>query len=184
MKTEAERAAALKAGELRAYGLTHGDIEQIKTEQAHGQVKMVPANNAEEINDKYFAEKYTGYLIPWHETMHYHIAMEARLFDTASGSKLSESQVQIFPIEAYKHNMDMKPTNGFAGYVTHILHNPTLIANKAVKSTVTPIDAEYAHIKDGKQAKELYRELTGNEPARAWSMTKTIEKIKEFKAAQ
>jgi hypothetical protein len=180
--TDAERAAKEFAAKQRAFGLTHGDMEKIREEQIHGTTRMIPANNATNIPDEVFAEAYTGYQIPWHEEMHYHIALEARLWD-ATGAKpqrLSQHHIQVYTKEAYDQQINMKPTNGFHGYVTHILHNPELVAVKRKEAPVT--NDEYAHLTTAKDAKAEYKRLSGNEPVRTWTRDRAIEEIKKLKS--
>lgn len=186
--TESERAAAEFAAKTRAFGLTHGDMEIIREEQIHGTTKMIPANNAISIPDEVFKSQYEGYQIPWHEEMHYHIALEARLWDTsgATPTRLSQSHVQVYTRADYELMINMKPTNGFNGYVTHILHNPDYVKVKtaAKKVEVKALPADLAALTTTKEAKAFYKTLTGLDPTRVWSLEKTIAAIQEFQNTQ
>lgn len=127
---------------VRAYGQTFGDLEKIKNNQIHGTVNMIEANNAkaEDFTDKYFREDYSGYKIPDHDKMHYHVAIEARGFNQQSGEKFSHPHVQCMDVATFNSMMAMKPYDGFHGMSVHILHNPT----KKEKAVVDQIQDDLA----------------------------------------
>ena len=109
-------------------------MEQLQYDQQHGKVKTVKANFVENLTDQYFKKEYGGHHIPAHEQHLYHLAMEARTFDTGTGEKLSRSRVVVLTQENYA---SMKETHGFAGETVAILHNPkhdSKAAHKAVKA--------------------------------------------------
>lgn len=153
-------------------------MQALKVAQMQGEVKKVPANNADEIKDAHF-KQYEGHMINEHETHIYHVAMEARLFSTSTGEKLSRSRVQKFDKKNFEN---MKEGNGFNGWTIHILHNPEMklvekektladikgvgekkaelliengVKNLAVMANLSPIDLEELDKVDGLTKEEL-----------------------------
>lgn len=109
----------------RAHGLTFQQNKDLRVKQVQREVKMIPANNAQNFQDEHFEKEYQGYEIPEHDAIHYHVAIEARTFDPTSGEKLSRSRVQIYPVKTFEAMVRQKPYSGFHGFKTHILHDPT-----------------------------------------------------------
>lgn len=172
-----------KSKEIRAYGMTHGEMEKIRLATINQTVKMILANSAEDIKDKYFATDFMdGHEIPEHEKGFYHIVVESRTFDPGTGERLSIPRIQVYDTATFDHMMAMKPYNGFHGLTTHILHNPRK-AVKVAPAATTGTGDEYAHLKDAKEAKAEYKTLTGIEPVRTWKREQAIAKIIEFKAS-
>lgn len=175
-----------KSKEIRAHGMTHGELEKVRQEQIQGTVEMVPANNSDSFQDKYFEQDYKGYQIPYHETMHYHIALESRSFDPQSGERLSRPSVQVMDTATFDMMMSVKPHGGFYGRLTHILHNPKLQAAKKSESVAPTIDFDkyrngeplpvFESLKD---VKDFYEGLTGKKAAKSWSESKTIDEIQK-----
>lgn len=107
-----------------AFGYTIGQLLEIQQRQIDKAVRLIPANNAERFQDKYFEEEYAGYEIAEHDAVHFHVALEARTFDPQTGVKLSVPHVQIFDQPTFDFMANMKPISGFHGKLMHILHDP------------------------------------------------------------
>lgn len=101
---------------------THQQMEDLRIAQVTGEIEKIPANRASSIPDEHFRREYLNYQIKEHNVGNYHVAMEARLFNSATGEKISKSRVQIFEPDVFKRLLD---TNGFHGHVTFVLHDPT-----------------------------------------------------------
>lgn len=118
---------------IQSHGMTHEEVEELRIKQLHGQVEMIPANNAgDAIRDPYFAKEYYDYQIPAHEKHIFHIATESRMFSPtgATPERTSFSVVQTLTKEAYELQ---KKANAFAGQIVHILNNPELNEVKKAK---------------------------------------------------
>lgn len=109
----------------QSHGYTHAQVEEIRQMQIEKRVPMIPANNADNFQDEIFEKDFKGYQIPKHESLHYHIAIESRLFDPQTGKRLSIAIVQIYDVATYRMLLNMSPYDGFHGKLTHILHDPT-----------------------------------------------------------
>lgn len=174
-----------KSKEIRAFGLTHGDMETIRTHALHGTTPMIPANNTDTITDREFKEDFKdGFMIPAHEVEFYHVAIEEKLFDQATRERLSSARVQVFDKTTFEMLINMKPNNAFNGKSVHILHNPTKPV-PVVKKTVTPMATgtsdEYSDLTTPKLAKAAYKELTGKDPVRTWTRDQAVAAIKKHK---
>ena len=111
----------------QAHGLSHAEVEELRLRQLHNlPIEMIPGNNgrADQINDPYFKafieENFSGqYQLPLHERGHFHVIMEPRLYDPASGQKLSIIVVQKYHGPAFNFQLE---NGGFNGFTVHILH--------------------------------------------------------------
>ncbi len=121
----------------RAHGQTFKENKALQRRQKMGEVVMVEANSAQKFQDEIFEKDFKGFKIPEHDQHCYHVAMEARTF-SQDGRRLSKGIVQVFNPETYKQMRDAKPYSGFHGFVTHILHNPSLTQSAAAPAPTPP----------------------------------------------
>lgn len=91
--------------------------------QIHNEIPEIPANNAQDIKDPYFKDLYTGYMISEINKEYYHVAMEIRSFNKATGAKTSVSRVQMFDEKNWKMQTKDVET-ALTGVTVHILHDP------------------------------------------------------------
>ncbi len=163
----------------QAHGLTEAEMVDLQYDQNNNQVEMVPANNADEIKDKYF-KQFEDWQIPKHEQHVYHVATEQRLFNQATGEKLSDAVVKTFTKEAFEFQ---KKNHGFVGQDVLILHNPTL-ANNESKKKVDEDEDNDADLSGETVAtlKEKYKEITGEDAPASIKKADLIQLIKDAQA--
>lgn len=121
-----------KISPIQAHGLTVDEMAELHYRQKNDlPVPMIQANNSDEsqIKDPYFKE-YIGHQIPRHESHLYHALTDARIFDVATGRKLSIVVKHIFTREAFEFQ---KNNFGFSGQVVHVLHNPESGSDSVLK---------------------------------------------------
>jgi hypothetical protein len=126
-------------------GRTHSEMEELRIAQVSGDIEKIKPNRVDKINDEHFKKAFSRYRIPEHEVNNYHVAMEARLFNTQTGAKISHPKVQVFDPATFAR---LLKTNGFHGYTTFILHDPTI-----KNSDVDDLDDETASLVDDKTGK-------------------------------
>jgi hypothetical protein len=164
---------------LQAHGLTQEQMVDLQYKQMHNEVEYVPANNAEEIKDKYFKE-FEGHQIPEHEKHIYHVVSETRFFNQQSGEKTSTPVVNTFTKEAFEFH---KKHNGFAGQTVHLLHNPELnnIKAKEEKKQADP-DPDDGDLDDLTvvDLKAKYLELSGKDAPKGIKKDDLIDLINDL----
>jgi hypothetical protein len=94
-----------------AHNLTAEQLQEIKYNQMHGTVEMVPANV--ELTHE----------IPAHEAHCFHVRQEMREYSRTTGDKLSSPRVQVYTQDDWKV---VKESRVLEGYTVEILHNPIL----------------------------------------------------------
>lgn len=114
---------------LAGHGYTLGQILEIgeiqkKAIEGNATIPLVDANNgsSESIQDQYFKQEFAGYKVSKFDAINYHVVQEKRLFDPYTGVRISKASVQIYNPVMFEF---MVSNDGFAGMLTHILHNPS-----------------------------------------------------------
>lgn len=93
-----------------SYNMTMEQMDELHYQQAHDLVPMVKCNISPEDEIKQVEAKHFFY-----------VEMEAPLFDSGTGEKLSTPKKVLYHENMYKH---MKKINAFNGYQVRILHDP------------------------------------------------------------
>lgn len=166
----------------QAHGMTEDQMVDLQYAQNNNEVEFVTANNADDIKDKHF-KQFEDWQIPVHEQHVYHVATEQRLFNQATGEKLSEPVVKTFTKEAFEFQ---KKNHGFVGQDVLILHNPTLANNESKKKVDGDEDEDddAADLSGETVAtlKEKYKEITGEDAPAGIKKADLIQLIKDAQA--
>jgi len=193
----------------QSHGMTHSEMEELHLKQIQGEVEFVDANNAgDNIKDEHFAAQYSDHKIPAHEKHIYHVAVEARMFNQATGEKISNATVKKFNKETFAF---MKKQEAFKGQTVHILHNPELEGLKGKEKAAAKVEnlggttpptetpeekakrekAEAKALREGLEAmtvpllREQYADVTGGEqPPSAMRKEELIEEIIAIKKSK
>jgi|GEM_PF-6047881 len=112
---------------LQAHGITQAEMRDTHRQQTENNEEFITANNVENLTDKFFIEEYGAHKIRNVDRNCFHLAQETRLFDQASGQKLSKSSVLIESPEQYHR---LKESDTFLGRTIEILHDPRLKAEE------------------------------------------------------
>jgi hypothetical protein len=134
---------AKKPEPIVAHGLTKRQFDEIKLRKLSNDLEMIPGNCASTMKDKHFKVDFADYQLPMHERLHYHVAMESRLYRSGDGERESVPMVQKFDKPSW---LMMKESDTFKTYIAEFVHNPELEEKDAPLCTLkyTLTDEELA----------------------------------------
>lgn len=123
---------------------THAQMEELRIAQVNGETEKMRANRVDKINDEHFRKEFGDYKINDYDADSYHVAMEARLFNHQTGAKISHAKVQVFDPATFKQ---LVANNGFHGYTTFILHDPTVASSSSDNGNIPGVDPKTGKVK-------------------------------------